>query len=66
MLYHKREVAQVQTPMYDELEVKNLWPLFKEDKHFAMYFPDYREHGRIPDRNYFFAVLNTFNRDYYA
>ena len=51
-------------PFYDELSVKNLWPIMKKDKEFMLFFPDQLPKGRLPDREYFFNILNTLNEPY--
>ena len=49
----------IEVPRYDELVVKVLYPKFKNDATFMMYFPDRMPKGRWPDRTYFYTVLNT-------
>ena len=51
--------------MFDELSVKRMWPLFKEDLHLRSYFPDYPEGKKLPDRTYFFTILKHCHGDYY-
>ena len=58
------EVKRVNVPMYDELSVVNLWPDMKLDQHFMLYFPDQFPKGRLPDRTYFFDIMNTLMKDY--
>ena len=63
-LNHKKllklsDVKFVQVPMYDELSVVKLWPLMQQDVEFMQYFPDKMPKGRVPDREFFFNVLNT-------
>ena len=54
----------VQVPMYDELSVVALWPLMRQDVEFMQYFPDKMPKGRMPDREFFFNVLNTLQNQY--
>jgi hypothetical protein len=58
------EVQRVNVPMYDELSVVNLWPDMKMDQRFMLYFPDQFPKGRLPDRSYFFDIMNTVMKDY--
>ena len=58
------EVKLRNVPLYDELSVVRLWPMMKEDKSFMRYFPAKLPKGRVPDREYFFNVLNTFHPAY--
>ena len=50
--------------MYDELAVIKLWPMMQSDEKLMQYFPKKLAKGRVPDRDYFFNVLNTFQTDY--
>jgi hypothetical protein len=34
------QVNHVNVPKYDELSVKNLWPMVQGDENFMRYFPD--------------------------
>ena len=53
-------------PHYDELSVKKLWPNFSKDPNFTRYFPSKLPKDKLPDREYFFNVLNTLEGDYLA
>ena len=59
-----KDVIFVNVPKYDELSVKNVYPMIQQDKDLMMYFPDKLPKGRIPDREYTFNVLNTLREDY--
>ena len=50
--------------MYDELSVVKLWPMMQTDEEFIWYFPDKLAKGRVPDREYFFNILNTYQEVY--
>ena len=63
-LLRKSEVQYVQVPHYDELSVKNIYPMFKNDKQFMSYFPDKYPMGKSAPRQYFFNVLNTLQPEY--
>ena len=58
------EVCRINVPLYDELSVINIWPMMKEDEIFMSYFPSKMPKGRVPDREYFFNILNTFQPSY--
>ena len=58
------EVKHVHIPRYEELSVKKLWPLMHNVKDFMVYMPDPSAEDRLPDRQYFWNVLNTVNSDY--
>ena len=46
-------------PKFDELSVKNIFPLMHGDAEFMRYFPDEYPQGRQPHREYFFTILAT-------
>lgn len=58
------EVKRICVPLYDELAVVKLWPMMRTDEKFMKYLPSKMAKGRVPDREYFFNVLNTFQGDY--
>ena len=58
------EVSRINVPLYDELSVINIWPMMKQDKKFMLYFPSKMAKGRVPDREYFFNILNTIQPAY--
>ncbi len=59
-----KNVRFINVPLYDELSVKNLWPQIRTSGNFIKYFPDTLPKGRLPDRDYFFNVMNTVSPDY--
>ena len=59
-LLELKNVKWITVPLYDELSVVNIWPMTKENKQIMMYFPNKLPKGRVPDREYFFNILNTF------
>ena len=65
-LYHLNEIKPVHVPQYDELSVKRLWPNLKRANDFMIFLPDELPKGPLPDRDYFFTVLNTLNEEYVA
>jgi len=60
------EVSHINVPAYDELAIKKIYPFLRNDQNFMRYFPDKLPKGRLPDREYFWNVLNTVNGPYVA
>ena len=58
------EVAFISVPKYPELAIATLFAKFKADEKLMRYMPDKFPKGRVPDRSYFFNVLNTIYPDY--
>ena len=56
----------VSVPKYDELSVKNIFPIIMRDGDVMQYFPDTYPKGRHPDREYTFNVLNSVRPEYVA
>ena len=63
-LFEFKQVNLISVPFFDELSVKNIWPQMQKAGDFMRFFPDKLPKGRLPDRRYFFNVLNTFNPEY--
>ena len=63
-LLKKGEVQHVQVPHYEELSVRNIYPMFKKDAHFQQYFPDKYPKDKGPNREYFFNLLATLYPEY--
>ena len=63
-LLELRAVRHVNMPRYDELSVKKFWPLMQRDAAFMQYMPDPTADGRLPEREYFWNVLNTLQTAY--
>ena len=61
-----KDVKFINVPVYDELSVKKFWPLMQADREFMRHFPDRLPVGRIPDRDYFWNVMNTLHEAYVA
>ncbi len=53
------DVRSIKVPKFDELSVKNLFDRFKEDETIMKYMPNKTADGKLPDRTYFFNLLNT-------
>ena len=64
MLLHLAEVKMVVVPKYDEVSVKNIYPMIKGDPELFKYFPNDIPKGRQRDREYMFNVLNTKRPEY--
>ena len=58
-LFKLSEVKWINPPKYDEISVANLYPRFKGDPNINVYLPSKLAKGKLPDRAYFFNVLNT-------
>ena len=58
------ELKSVIVPDFDELSVISLWPKMQDDPLFLSYFPSKLPAGRLPDRKYFFNIMNTLMPDY--
>lgn len=58
------QVKRVSVPQFDELSVIKLWPMLQSDEKFMRYFPKKLAKGRVPDREYFFNLVNTFQPSY--
>ena len=63
-LLELRAVRHANVPRYDELAVKKFWPLMQKDAAFMQYMPDVTTEGRMPEREYFWNVLNTLQTVY--
>lgn len=65
-LLKQNQFKFIKVPKYDELSVKTFWELSKIDEELVRYFPDAVSEQWLPDRDYFFNVLNTLYPDYLA
>ena len=63
-LLELKEVRWINVPLFDELSVIKIWPMTKENKQIMKYFPTKLPKGRVPDREYFFNIMNTFQPQY--
>ena len=59
-----KDVKFINVPMFDELSVKNLWPDLQTSPVFMQYFPDKLPKGKLPQRDYFFNIMNSLNGEY--
>ena len=51
-------------PRYDELSVANLIKEVMANKDFAKFFPEQKSRSDLPEREYFFNIINTIEPDY--
>ena len=58
------KVKYVNVPLYDELAVKDIYQAFINDEKFMRHMPDPQPGSRLPNRTYFYNVLNTLYPDY--
>ena len=63
-LLRKHEVNYVHVPHYDELSVRNIYPMFRKDPEFQKYFPEKYPVGKGPPRTYTFNILATLYPEY--
>ena len=59
MLMPLNMVKRINMPSFDEISVKELWPQMQEHEEFMQYFPSKFPRGRVPDKTYFFNIMNT-------
>ena len=57
-------VRTVNVPLYDELSVRKFYPMFQGDEEVMKYLPDPTPDMRVPDRTYFFNIMNTLKPEY--
>ena len=65
-LLRLEQVKRISVPLYDELSVVKVWPMMKDDEKIRRYLPAKLAKGRVPERDYFFNLVNTFHGDYLA
>ena len=59
------KLKPVNIPRFEELSIKRIMPLIKDDPDVVKYYPDaFFEEGVVADRRYFFDVLATIRPDY--
>ena len=59
------EIKKIPVPQYAELAVKNLYSDCMNDPIVKLYLPDLEQNsGKLPEREFFFAVLSTLKPDY--
>ncbi len=65
-LIPQSQIRAVSVPRYDELSVSSLISDVMTNKELSKFFPPQRTPADLPDREYFFSVLNTIEPDYLA
>ena len=63
-LLSNNDVKAVNVPLYDELSVKKFYPMVLGEKEVMKYLPDPTPDMRLPDRKFFFNILNTLKPEY--
>ena len=58
-MLNQNEVAIIDIPTYEELSVKNIWPLVKAADDLYEHFPDYLD-KQVLDIDFMFSILWTF------
>ena len=58
------QVRPINVPRFDELSVSGLIKDVMGNKDLAKFFPEQRTPADLPDRDYFFSVVNTVEPDY--
>jgi len=57
-------VKRINMPSFDEISVKELWPKMHDHEEFMRYFPAKFPKGRVPDKAYFFNIMNSVMEGY--
>ena len=65
-LIPRAQLRPIEMPKYDELSVVNLIVDIMKEKELAKFFPKQRTKADLPDRLFFFNVMNTSDHDYHA
>jgi hypothetical protein len=63
-LIPRAQVRPIVVPKYDELSVVSLIGDVMKEKELAKFFPDQRTKADLPDREFFFNIVNTSDPDY--
>ena len=58
------EVKFINVPKYPELALSRMYPHFQQDPETMQYFPDKIAANHLPDRDYFWNVINTLHQLY--
>ena len=65
-LIRRAQLRPIEVPKYDELSVISLIGDIMKEKELSKFFPEQRTKADLPDREYFFNVVNTSDPDYLA
>ena len=60
------QLRPIDVSKYDELSVVSLIADIMKEKDLAKFFPEQRTKADLPDRQFFFNVVNTSDPDYHA
>ena len=58
------EIKQIQVPLLDELSVKSVLDMVRNDPEVVAYFPDEYLKKLKPDRPFFFNTINTIHEGF--
>ena len=58
------DVKHVHVLLYDELAMVRIWPQMQDNEEFMQYFPSKFTKNRLPDREYFYNIMNTVQGEY--
>lgn len=65
-LIPQAQIRPISVPRFDELSVANLIKEVMTQKDLAKFFPEQRTKADLPDREYFFNIINTVEPEYLA
>ncbi len=63
-LIPQAQIRPVSVPRYDELSVQGLIKDIMASKDLSKFFPEQKTPSDLPDREYFFTIINTVEPDY--
>ena len=63
-LIPRAQVRPIEVPKYDELSVVSLISDVMKERELAKFFPEQRTKADLPDREYFFNIVNTSDPEY--
>jgi hypothetical protein len=58
-LFRINQINYILVPIYEELSVKKILDMVKNESEIISYLPDELLTKKIPEREYFFNILNT-------
>jgi hypothetical protein len=59
LLFKIGDINYILVPIYEELSVKKILDMVKHESEIISYLPDELLTKKIPEREYFFNILNT-------
>ena len=60
----RQHVPSFHMPTWPELAVSKLWPIVQTDAAFMPYFPSKLPVGKVPEKHFFWGVLNAIKPGY--